>query len=128
MTGIYHNITKQFNLSECQFWILYALNAEDKPLNQAELCAYLIAPKQTIHSSIQKCILEGYISLKETSGKKKYYSLTRQGRKLSKQTVLPLIQLEEKVFDSFNEKEQKDIIRLFKKYNETLDRLCKEEL
>lgn len=126
--GIYHKIVKHYNLSECQFWILYALNVENKPLSQSELCAYLISPKQTIHSSIQKLILDGYITLKETTGKKKMYFLTNTGKKLSNKTVRNVIQIEERLFETFSEKERKDIIHLFQKYNDTLEKLWKEEI
>lgn len=126
MTGIYHDIVKHYNLSECQFWILYALCEENKPLSQSELCAYLIAPKQTIHSSIQKMVEENYISLKEMSGKKKLYSLTTTGKQLSQKTVIPVIEAEEKTFRAFSEDERKQIIHLFQKYNEILIKTWKE--
>lgn len=128
MTGIYHEIVKRVNLSECQFWILYALNVENKPLSQSEISEYLISPKQTIHSSIHKLIEDGYISLKETNGKKKYYSLTRKGKQLSKKTVLPVIQIEVEAFDTFSEKERNQFIMLFKKYSEKLDAISREVL
>lgn len=128
MTGIYHDIIKKFNLSECQFWILYALNVENKPLSQSEISAYLISPKQTIHSSIHKLIENDYISLKETNGIKKYYSLTKKGKQLSKKTVLPVIQIEIETFDTFSERERNQFILMFKKYNEKLDAISKEAL
>lgn len=122
MSGIYHAIVKQYKMSECQFWILYALTVEEKPLSQAELIRYLIAPKQTIHSAIHKMISEEYITLKEISGTKKYYMLTKKGNELSSHTVKKVILDEIHVFDAFTEEERKTFISLLTKYIQQMER------
>lgn len=123
MNGIYHTIVKQYKMSECQFWILYALTVENKPLSQIELISYLIAPKQTIHSAIHKMISEEYISLKETSGTKKYYTLTQKGKQLAKNTVTKVIENETLVFDTFSEEERTTFISLLSRYIQQMERI-----
>lgn len=127
MTGVYHRIVKKYNLSECTFWILYALNVENRPLTQAELSAYLIAPKQTIHSSLHKMLEDDLLLLKETNGKKKYYALTKEGKKISKTTVQLLIKKEDQAFGCLNEKERDEFIRIFQKMLQYLEQYAKEE-
>lgn len=128
MTGIYHDMVKKCHMSDCQFWILYALNEENRPLTQSEIGSYLYSPKQTIHSSIQKLLEEELITLKETSGKKKYYVLTTKGKQLSKTTVLPVIQGEMRSFDCLTEKQRNDFISSCKKMIQVLEMYSKESI
>lgn len=126
LTSIYHEMTKRYKLSECQFWILYAINEENRPLTQAEISRYLIAPKQTIHSSIQTLLKEGYIELSEVNGKKKYFSLTKLGISISNSTVKATMDVEIKAFDAFTEKERTEFIRLNQKLIQQLHNHSKE--
>lgn len=128
LTSVYHDMTKRYKLSECQFWILYALKEEDRPLTQAEICRYLISPKQTIHSSIQSLLKEGYIQLSEVTGKKKFFSFTESGTKLSNETVGKIIEAEINAFDAFTEKERKEFIRLNLKFIQQLQKYSTESL
>lgn len=121
MNGIYHEYVKQYNLTECQFWILYALNAEDRPLTQSELQNYIITPKQTIHSAILKMIENKLITLKEKTGNRKFFILTEKGKLLSQRTVKKVIQKEISVFDAFTTEERKMLIHLFSKYIQLLE-------
>lgn len=121
MNGIYHEFVKQYDLTECQFWILYALNAEDRPLTQSELQNYTLTPKQTIHSAILKMIENKIITLKEKTGNKKFFVLTEKGKQLSQQTVTKVIQKEISVFDTFTNEERKMLIHLFSKYIQLLE-------
>lgn len=121
MTGVYHTIVKQYDMSECQFWILYALTEEQNPLTQSELMRYINAPKQTIHSAIHKLIDEKMILLQEINGKKKSYILSQQGKELSKKTVQIVIQDEINVFEQFTEEERNQFLSLTQKYIELLE-------
>lgn len=121
MNGIYRNLTQKYSMPECQFWILYALYTEEKPLTQSELKAYLFSPKQTVHSSIQKLTEQNFIILKETKGKKKYYSLTKEGRIFAHKTVGQVQYYEIKALDGFSEKEREQFIRLFSRYCDLLE-------
>ncbi len=121
MTGVYRTIVKQYNMSECQFWILYALTEEQRPLAQSELMRYLTFPKQTIHSAIHKLIDENMILLQETNGNKKLYILSKQGKELAEKTVKVVIQDEINVFKSFSEEERNQFIALTQKYIDLLE-------
>lgn len=121
MTGVYRIIVKQYDMSECQFWILYALTEEQKPLTQSELMRYINFPKQTIHSAIHKLIDENIILLQEINGNKKSYVLSKQGKELSEKTVQIVIQDEINVFEQFTEEERQQFLSLTQKYIELLE-------
>lgn len=123
MNGIYRSIAKKYNLSECQFWILYALSVENRPLTQTELRSYLIEPKQTIHSAMHKMLDDEIIVLQQTSGKKKYFTLSEKGKLLADKTVNIVIFHEEKAFDTFTNQEREMLIHLFEKYIDEIERL-----
>lgn len=122
MTGVYHKIVKNLNMSDCQFWILYALCEEQRALTQSELMRYLTAPKQTIHSAIHKLIDEEYIFLQQTTGKKKSYVLSSKGESFANQTVKIVIQDEISVFEDFTEEERKQFLSLTQKYIQLLEK------
>ena len=54
LDDLYRCAAKQCGISECAFWILYTLRAEERQLTQAEICEFLIEPKQTVHSALKK--------------------------------------------------------------------------
>lgn len=122
MNGIYRNIIQKFNMPECQFWILYALYTENKSLTQSEIKEYLCFPKQTIHSSIHKLMKQNFITLIETHGKKKFFSLTNEGRKLAEETVGIVQKKEILTFEDFSEEERELFISLFSRYCDLLEK------
>ena len=122
MNAVYHNIAKQFHMSDTQFWILYALTEENKALTQSELMRYLTAPKQTIHSAIHKLINDNYISLQETKGKKKLYDLTVEGKLLASKTVKKVIEDEIEIFDIFTNEEREKFLLFTQKYISLLEK------
>ena len=122
MNGIYRILTQKFSMPECQFWILYALYEKRKPLTQSELKEYLISPKQTIHSSIQKLMEQNFITLTKTHGKKKYFSLTEEGRKLAEETVGTVQKKEILAFEGFSEEEREQFISLLSRYCDLLEK------
>lgn len=122
MNGIYRILTQKYSMPECQFWILYALYAEDRPLTQSEIKEYLFSPKQTIHSSIQKLTERKFIELKETQGKKKYFSLTEEGRRFSEETVGIVQKKEILAFEGFSEEEREQFLSLYSRYCDLLEK------
>ena len=59
LDDLYRCAAKQCGISECAFWILYTLRAEERQFTQAEICEFLIEPKQTVHSALKKLEAEG---------------------------------------------------------------------
>ena len=59
LDDLYRCAAKQCGISECAFWILYTLRAEERQFTQAEICEFLIEPKQTVRSALKKLEAEG---------------------------------------------------------------------
>ena len=63
LDDVYRSAAKSCGISECAFWILYTLRVEEKSFTQAEICEFLIEPKQTVNSALKKLEAEGYLTL-----------------------------------------------------------------
>ena len=85
LDDLYRCAAKQCGISECAFWILYTLRAEERQFTQAEICEFLIEPKQTVHSALKKLEAEGYLA--RTSGadlRSKHVALTEKGEQFAR--------------------------------------------
>ncbi len=118
--SLYHRLARHFNLSDSAFWVLYTLEAAQRPLTQTELCSYLSLTKQTIHSALKQLEQDGDIRLFEPPGRRKYLELTPEGQALAARTVRPALQLEELAFLVMAEKDRECLLALHRQRIELL--------
>ena len=114
--SLYHRLARHFHLSSSAFWVLYTLEAAQKPLTQTELCGLLCFSKQTIHSAIQRLRDQGILCLRPGKGRNMHIHLTEAGRQLARERVLPAIRLEQAVFEALTPEESRELLRLTGKY------------
>lgn len=125
--NIYRDLAKSFGLSECGFWILYALRADFIPPFQSEICSSMYHPKQTVNSALKKMEAEGYISLVHSKdNRSKQISLTDKGTALCEKSVDIVIDMEQDAFAKLPEEEQAQFLLLFHKYTDLLKESKKE--
>ena len=62
LDDLYRSAAKNCGMAECAFWILYTLRVEEKSFTQAEICEFLVEPKQTVNSALKKLVAEGYLA------------------------------------------------------------------
>ena len=55
---LYRAVARQCGLSDCAFWVLYALRESGRPMTQSDVCAAVYQPKQTVHSALKKLLEE----------------------------------------------------------------------
>ena len=126
----YHEAASRLGLSDSVMQILYTVCDSDSgercPLS--EVCRRTGISKQTINSSIRKLELNGYITLKHGKGRQMHIFLTDAGMNLAKERIFPVIEIENKVFDSMPEEESRELLRLSRKYIEMLEENAKEIL
>ena len=95
LDDVYRSAAKSCGISECAFWILYTLRVEEKPFTQAEICEFLIEPKQTVHSALKKLEAEGYLA--RTSGadlRSKRVALTEKGEHFARAWIDRVLEAE----------------------------------
>ncbi len=125
---IYHDIALKLKLSDSAFDILYAICQLGDGCLQRDICSLSATSKQTINSSIRKLEREGHIILKPGKGRQMHIFLTETGMELAKERIFPVIEIENKVFDSLTEEESRELLRLSRKYIEILEKNAKELL
>lgn len=126
--NIYHDIALKLQMSDSAFDILYAVCQLGDGCLQRDICSLSCTSKQTINSSIRKLERNGYIALKPGRGRQMHIFLTNSGKELVKKRIFPVIEIENKVFESMTEEESHELLRLSQKYAELLEKNAKELL
>ena len=104
---LYRAAARGFGLSDCAFWVLYALREAERPMTQSGVCAAVYQPKQTVHSALKKLIGEGFLRLTEGRDRRsKYLVLTERG--------------ETAAINTMTEAEQAQFLSLCRRYNTAL--------
>lgn len=118
---LYRAVARSFGLSDCAFWVLYALREAERPLTQSDVCAAVYQPKQTVHSALKKLMAEGYLQLTEGRDRRsKHLVLTEQGEALVRRTVAPVMAAETAAMNTMTETEQAQFLALCRRYNAAL--------
>lgn len=117
---IYHDIALKLGLSDSGFDILYTLCTLGDGCLQKDICELTLLSKQTIHSSVQKLVRDGYLFLKSGRGRDMHIFLTPAGKALTNEKIAPAIQIENLTFTDMTETEQAEFLRLNRKYTDNL--------
>ena len=118
---LYRAVARGFGLSDCAFWVLYALREAERPMTQSDVCAAVYQPKQTVHSALKKLIGEGCLRLAEGRDRRsKYLVLTERGEALVHRTVDPVMAAETAAMDTLTEAERTQFLSLCRRYNTAL--------
>lgn len=117
---IYHDIALKLGLSDSGFDILYALYTLGDGCLQKDICEITLLSKQTIHSSVQKLVRDGYLLLKPGRGRDMHIFLTPAGKTLTIEKITPAIQIENLTFTDMSKEEQAEFLRLNRKYADNL--------
>lgn len=120
---IYHTAALKLKLSDSALEILYSIVELGDGCLQRDICEITYLPKQTVHSSIQKLVKDGYLLLVPGKGRSMHIQVTATGQTLLENTIYPLIQSEEAAFSCMTKKEREQLLILEAKH---LDSLRKE--
>lgn len=118
---VYRKAAKALQLSDCAFWILYALRDTDTILTQRDICALFFQPKQTVNSALKKLEAGGYLSLSYTvNHKSKAVQLTERGRVLVAQTIDRVRERERLALQELTDEERQTFLRLSRQFSTQL--------
>ena len=117
LDDVYRSAAKSCGISECAFWILYTLRVEEKPFTQAEICEFLIEPKQTVNSALKKLEAEGDLILSAGADQRsKRVCLTEKGERFVKAHVDRVPEAEAAALGAMTAAERDALIRLTGRY------------
>ncbi len=114
--NLYHAIALNFGLSDSVMNILYILSYENGKAPLSFICRYSGLQKQTVNSALRKLEGEGLIKLESINGKEKSVLLTEKGKEKAKCTVDHLIEWENDIITSFDEKDFSLLLSMNEKY------------
>lgn len=112
----YHEAARKLGLTDSAMLILYTIcyNGEECLLSDVTYLSGM--SKQTLNSALRKLEKEGIVQSEKFQGKQKKILLTNQGKILVKNTVLPLIKIENEIFESWTKREREIYIELTERY------------
>lgn len=128
---VYHNAAAAADLSDCAFWILYAVQDSDHTCTQSEICDNSSLPRQTVNSALKKLEKDGYLTLRRINGGvSKSIHLTEAGKALVQKHLLPVMEAEQRACAAFTDEEKRQFLTTFQRLVEGLGaeigQICRE--
>ena len=120
---LYRAAARRCGLSDCAFWVLYALRDAGRPMTQSDVCAAVYQPKQTVHSALKKLTEAGFLRLAEGRDRRSKYLLpTAAGEALIARTIDPVMTAEAAAMSTLTAAEREQFLTLCHRYNDALRR------
>ena len=123
--SIYHETAVKMGLPDSEFWILYVLMTNAPQLPQPELIKVTGMNKTTVNSALKKMEREGIVELTPGGGRSTCVALTGAGTRLAEKTVCRLIDVENRIFESWSPEERRMLIHLNRDYADKLAALVR---
>lgn len=119
---VYRSAEGMFGFSKGVMMIIWTLSAFKRPCTQKEICDDWCESKQTINSAAKKLIEDGIIDIAPSPDnfREKLLTFTEKGRFLAMRTAGKLIEADNNAFERLTEEEQKEMVRLNRRYYEFL--------
>ena len=114
---LYHRMARACGMSDCAFWLLYTLRAEEAPMTQTQLSELLSLPRLTVNSALKNLVRAGYLRLEATDGnlKNKWVCLTETGDELLRRTVDRVFGVEDAAASHLTAEERATLLALGQK-------------
>lgn len=122
----YHEAALKLGLSDSAMMILYAICSCGESCLLSEIIHWLGISKQTVNSSLRKLEQQDIIYLESAGGKTKRVCLTENGRAKVNDTVCRIIEIENKIFASWDREEWDIYLELTNRYLNAFKKEIKE--
>ncbi len=112
----YHDAALKLGMSDSAMVILYTVCSYGGECLLSDMTSGV--SKQTINSALRKLEADGVVRSEVFEGRKKKVHLTEKGRRLAKDTVYRVIEIENEIFASWSDEEKRIYIELTQRYVE----------
>ena len=116
----YHEAAQKFGLSDAEFEVLYIMFQSDEYIPQRRIYQETGKSRSTINSAVKKMESEGILKLKALDGKSVQVKLTDKGKEFTNNTIAKVVEIENKIYDSWSEEDKKTMLRLNRNFMEEL--------
>lgn len=119
---IYHELARSSGVSDCAYWLVYALAEADGPLTQRVLASLWSYPKQTVNSALKALEAKGLVRIELETGSRKstIVALTDAGRSFAQTHIAPTMRAEEQAFEALDTAERTTLVALLRRYTTAL--------
>ncbi len=124
----YHGYAVRNNVSDSFLFLMYVFHEDGDGLTQAEIGQILNLPKQTVNSSLKKMEKEGIIRFLADGSdkKKKRVYLTQTGREQMTALIEPLVEAENRAYESLGKEAASLLADLCRRETEALSAQIKK--
>lgn len=114
---LYHRFATGLGISDTMFWVLYCLCETDEIYTQNSLAELWGIPKQTINSAINNLVKGGYVYLEQIAAARnsKAIHLTEKGTAFCQDTIIHVLNAEQRAFSQLTECERQTFLALSEK-------------
>ena len=127
ITSLYHEAAVKMGISDTVLNVLYALCEKGGQCLQSDIFRLTGISRQTINSAIRKLERDGIVYLKRGEGRNTLVCLTEKGRDFSSKKMLPLFQMEDKIWDTWTADAQEEYILFTQTYRDLLKKHLRED-
>lgn len=121
ITAVYQKFYEENHIHPIEVLILYELYINDR-CTQKSISVSHHLPKQTVNNFIQEYLKKGYVSLKKDpeDGRNKIIQLTEEGNEYLHKNLDPVLELDQKAYETIGDAEYQKLIEMNQKYLITL--------
>ncbi len=112
INSTFHQAAIKLGLNDSEMSIFYIIKRCGEGCNQSELYKRTGQRRSTINSAIRKMEKNNLLYLEPGEGRNTRVFLTDEGREKSKETVERLLQLEQEIFETWDQEDQKKFVDL----------------
>ncbi|HJG41141.1 MarR family winged helix-turn-helix transcriptional regulator [Bifidobacterium pullorum] len=127
---VYHEIARRSGLSDCAFWILYALKDARAPMLQNDLSQVWLYSRQTVSSTLRQLEERELVDVRYASGSRrdKEIALTEQGVRFTDTYIEPAMAAEKQALTALGPDDSDTLPRVINRYaallNQAVDDRC----
>lgn len=115
---VYHDYATMCELSDPSIWVLYTMfESGDRTITQNDLVSMWSFPKQTVNYTVNSLVKKNWICLEQLPGarNRKALRLTREGKEICREKIVPLMEAEERSLRRMTEEERTLLLKLTEK-------------
>ena len=128
ITSLYHEAAVKIGISDTVLNILYVLCEKEGQCLQSDIFRLTGISRQTINSAIRKLEKSELVYLEQREGRNTMVCLTEKGKDFSMEKILPLFQIEDKIWGAWTVNEQEKYIQFTQTYRDLLKKYLREDL
>lgn len=124
--SIYHEIALKFGISDSVLNVLYVICEKGNQCLQSDIFRLTGMSRQTINTAIRKLEKDEIVFLEQGTGRNTIVCLTEKGKVFCSKNIIPLFNIEDKIWNEWTDEERKQYLAFEQKYCDSLKKYVKE--